>query len=68
LVNATFARLNVYGASLQGAAWDSVLSLEAGYYDSRDDRDDHDPAVPSSQTRFLAGYSWQSAEDLLSFV
>ena len=62
-VSAFFPRLNVYGFSLQGAAWDGVLTIEGGYYDSRDDRDGDDPAIPNSQTRFLVGYSRQLAED-----
>ncbi|NIQ12026.1 MAG: hypothetical protein GWO08_02570, partial [Gammaproteobacteria bacterium] len=49
-------RLNVYGASLQGAFLTGVLSLEGGYYDSRDDTDGTNPGIENSQVRFLAGY------------
>jgi hypothetical protein len=49
-------RLNVYGASLQGAFLNGVLSLEGGYYDSRDDTDGTNPAIENSQVRFLASY------------
>ena len=49
-------RLNVYGASLQGAFLTGVLSLEGGYYDSRDDVDGTDPRIENSQVRFLTGY------------
>lgn len=49
-------KLNVYGASLQGAFLNGVLSLEGGYYDSRDDKDGTNPAIENSQVRFLAGY------------
>lgn len=60
--------LSVYGASLSGRAGDGVLSLEGAYYDSRQDRGGSDFAVPNSQTRLLAGYQIQPAEDLsLSF-
>jgi hypothetical protein len=55
--------LSVYGASLQGRAWEGVLSLEAGYYDSRQDRGGTDPMVPNSQARCLAGYQAQLWED-----
>jgi len=58
-----FPKLSVYGASLQGRALDGVLSLEAGYYDSREDRDGTDPMMPNSQTRFLIGYQRQLWED-----
>ncbi len=58
-----FPRLNAYGASLSGPLWNGVLSLEAGYYDSVEDRKGTEPAVENSQTRLLAGYSRQIAED-----
>ena len=60
--------LSVYGASVSGRAGDGVLSLEGAYYDSRQDREGSDFAVPNSQTRLLAGYQIQPVEDLsLSF-
>lgn len=55
--------LSVYGASLQGRTLDGILSLEAGYYDSREDRDGTDPLIPNSQSRFLIGYQRQLWED-----
>ena len=55
--------LSTYGASLSGRAGAGVLSLEAAYYDSREDRAGNDFAVPNSQTRLLAGYQIQPAED-----
>lgn len=58
-----YPELSVYGASLQGRALDGVLSLEAGFYDSRQDRDGTDPMTPNSQTRFLIGYQRQMWED-----
>ncbi|MBI4846966.1 MAG: hypothetical protein HY808_00105 [Nitrospirae bacterium] len=62
-IDLVYPELTVYGASLQGRALDGVLSLEAGYYDSREDRDGTDPMVPNSQTRFLVGYQRQMWED-----
>ena len=59
-----YPQLSVYGASVSGRAGDGVLSLEAAYYDSRQDRSSKDFAVPNSQTRLLAGYQIQPAEDL----
>jgi len=58
-----FPKLSVYGASLQGRALEGVFSLEAGYYDSREDRDGTDPMSPNPQTRFLTGYQRQLWED-----
>jgi len=58
-----YPKLSEYGASLQGRALDGVLSLEAGYYDSREDRQGTDPMLPNSQTRFLVGYQRQLWED-----
>lgn len=58
-----YPRLSEYGASLQGRALGGVLSLEAGYYDSREDRKGTDPMMPNSQTRFLIGYQRQLWED-----
>jgi hypothetical protein len=40
-----------------------VLNLEAGYYDSEEDRDGDDPFIENSQLRFLAGYSRQVGQD-----
>lgn len=59
-----YPQLSVYGASVSGRAGEGVLSLEAAYYDSRQDRSGSDSAVPNSQTRLLAGYQIQPAEDL----
>lgn len=58
-----YPELSVYGTSLQGRALDGVLSLEVGYYDSRQDRKGTDPMIPNSQTRFLIGYQKQMWED-----
>jgi hypothetical protein len=58
-----YPRLNAYGASLSGPLWSGVLSLETGCYDSPEDRDGTDPAVDNGQTRLLAGYSREVAQD-----
>jgi hypothetical protein len=62
-VTSIYPPLSVYGLSAQGQALGGVLSLEGGYYDSRDDRDGDDLAVPNSQMRFLAGYQTQLGPD-----
>jgi hypothetical protein len=58
-----YPKLDVYGASSQGRAFDGVVSLEAGYYDSKDDQSGDDPMIPNSQTRYLVGYQRQPWED-----
>lgn len=52
----THPRLNVYGGSIQGALLNGVLSVEGGYYDSRDDHQGTNMGIENSQIRFLAGY------------
>jgi len=59
-----YPELSVYGASFQGRALDGVVSLEGGYYDSRQDRDGTEPMIPNQSTRFLIGYQRQLWEDL----
>jgi hypothetical protein len=63
-----YPELSVYGASAQGRALDGVLSLEAGYYDSRQDRQGTDPMIPNSQARYLIGYQRQLWEDFTAGV
>lgn len=55
--------LSAYGASLSGRVGEGVLSLEAAYYNSREDRAGTDFTVPNSQTRLLAAYQLQPWED-----
>lgn len=59
-----FPPLNVYGASAQGTLIGGVVSLEAGYYDSRQDRSGRNPAVENSSLRLLAGYQREIVPDL----
>jgi len=54
-----FPALSVYGISAQGQAMGGILSLEGGYYDSRDDKTGDNPAIANSQVRFLVGYQKQ---------
>ncbi|MHC4406235.1 MAG: hypothetical protein ACYTG0_41915 [Planctomycetota bacterium] len=62
-VIAFYPDLSVYGASMQGSAFDGILSFEFGYYRSRNDEDGDDPTVPNSQWRILVGYQRQLWED-----
>ncbi|MBI3893543.1 MAG: hypothetical protein HY303_18650 [Candidatus Wallbacteria bacterium] len=58
-----FPRLSVYGASVQRSALQGILSVEAGYYDSRDDRQGLDPLIPNSSARWLVGYQREVSTD-----
>ena len=59
----TYPRLNTAGASLTGPVGKGVLSIEAGYYDSPQDRNGRDPSIENPQFRGLVGYSRQLWED-----
>ena len=59
----TYPRLNTVGASVTGPLGKGVVSLEAGYFDSRQDRDGRDASIENSQFRGLIGYSRQVWED-----
>jgi hypothetical protein len=59
-----YPRLQLYGASLRGAAIGGILWLEGGYYDSRDDRDNDNPMMPNSSISALFGYERQVATNL----
>ncbi len=61
---ALFPRLNVYGASMRGNLFKGIGNLEAGYYDSANDRSGRDPFINNSQFRVLAGYEQELARDL----
>lgn len=63
-----YPRLSVYGFSIQGAFANGVLSLEGGYYDSRDDRRGDDPTILNSSIKYLAGYSKQLWTDFTAGV
>jgi hypothetical protein len=60
----TFPELSVYGASARLGLGEAIANIEAGYYDSRNDRSGDDPTVPNSEIRLLAGYEREIARDL----
>lgn len=59
-----YPRLNVYGTSLRGQMAGSILWLEVGYYDSRDDSDGSDPMMPNSSLTGIIGFERQIATNL----
>lgn len=65
---AMFPTLNVYGSSLKGTLKGGIFNVEAGYYDSRSDRDGDNPLVPNSEFRFLTGYEHEIVKNLTGGV
>jgi hypothetical protein len=63
VVTTFYPELSVYGASAQGGAAGGVVSLEAGYYHSRQDESGEDSRIPNSRVIFLAGYQRQIGEE-----
>jgi hypothetical protein len=59
-----FPNLSVYGASTRGPLGSGIANIEAGYYDSADDRDGDDPFINNSESRFLVGYEQEVAKNL----
>jgi hypothetical protein len=58
-----YPELTVYGISVQGRSLGGILSMEVGFYDSRQDRDGKNPMIPNSSTQLLLGYQRQVWED-----
>ena len=67
-MKATYPRLTVYGASLRSPLWGGIGNLEAGHYDSLDDRDGDDPLIRNSETRFLIGYERELGRELTGSI
>ena len=61
---ATFPKLSVHGASLRGNVAKGIGNVEAGYYDSGDDRSGGKPFINNSEVRFLVGYEQEVAREL----
>ena len=53
---ATFPRLDALGASLRGPVATGIAAVEAGYYESSDDRSGDNPFINNSEFRFLTSY------------
>ncbi len=62
LLAGTYPPLSVYGASLQRNMFGGVLALEAGYYDSREQRSTN-PLLPGSFTKALVGFQRELRTD-----
>jgi len=60
---ALFPKLAVYGASTRGPLGRGIANIEAGYYDSREDRSGDNPFINNSQSRLLVGYEQEVVKD-----
>lgn len=59
-----FPRLELYGASIRGAKFGGIVWLEAGYYNSKDDKDNDNPYIPNSSMSAMLGFERQIATNL----
>lgn len=58
-----YPRLNVYGASLRGPVFSGIGNMEAGYYDSRQDRQGDNRLIENSSFKIMAGYEKDLGND-----
>ncbi|MBI4824553.1 MAG: hypothetical protein HY805_10050 [Nitrospirae bacterium] len=58
-----YPELSVFGGSIEGSIGEGILGLEAGYYDSKDDRAGANPSLPNSTSRLITSYKRQLMED-----
>ncbi len=56
-----YARLNAYGASVQGNLGKGISNIEIAYYDSVDNVNNKNPLINSSRFRTLVGYEQEVA-------
>jgi hypothetical protein len=61
---AAFPRLRSWGASIRTPLHKGLGNAEVAWYDSRDDRNGRNPAVPNSELRLLVGYEQELARNL----
>jgi len=65
---ATFPRLQVFGASIRGPLARGIANAEGGWYRSADDLSGDDPYIRNSESRFLAGYEQELMRNLTGGV
>ncbi len=63
-----YPRLGVWGASVRGQLLGGIANVEAGYYDSIEDRGGTNPLVRNSEVRFLAGFEREIMPDFTGAV
>ncbi len=67
-LQASFPKLNVYGASVRGNVFKGIGNVEVGYYDSRQDRSGSSPFINNSEFRLLVGYEQELAKELTGSI
>ncbi len=67
-LEASFPKLNVYGASFRGNVFKGIGNAEIGYYDSRQDRSGSSPFINNSELRLLVGYEQELAKNFTGSV
>lgn len=67
-LQASFPKLRVYGASLRGPLGKGIFNVEAGYYDSYQDRHGANLFINNSEFRLLLGYEQELAKDLTGSI
>lgn len=67
-LQASFPKLNVYGASVRGNVFKGIGNIEMGYYDSRQDRSGSSPFINNSEFRLLVGYEQELAKELTGSI
>ena len=66
--NYYFPELSVYGASLRSPALNGILSLETGYYNSKDDSNGDNNSIRNSEFRYLIGYEKELSHDFTAGI
>lgn len=67
-MQASFPKVNVYGASVRGTLGKGIVNAEIGYYDSRQDRSGSNMLVNNSELRLLLGYERSIGRDFTASV
>lgn len=63
-----YPRLRSIGGSMRAPVLGGIGNIEAGYYDSYQDRDGNDPFIRNSEARFLGGYEKELGMDFTGSV
>lgn len=59
-----FPALDVFGASVRGPFQNGILSMEGGYYHSRDNSSGDNPWIQNSELRAIIGYEQEAARNV----
>ena len=59
-----YPRVDLYGGSLRGPFFSGIGSIEAGFYNSREDSDGNNRLIGNSSFKIMAGYEKDMGNDL----